>query len=93
MTEQSLKRGRPPLADEAGERFEIRLPAALAAQLRAAGAGSLSRGIMRAAQGLAPLGSPPPTQAQERARARAVRLTRQLARALDEVGPHTEGRP
>lgn len=39
--------GRPSIAAEPGERYQIRLPAILAERLKARGEGSLSRGILR----------------------------------------------
>ena len=43
-------RGRPPIAEAPGQRFMIHLPEKIADDLRAAGSGSLSRGIIRQAQ-------------------------------------------
>lgn len=50
----------------------IRLPQSVADDLRAAGAGSLSRGIIRQAQGEPPLRTPAQGRATKRARARAA---------------------
>ena len=45
-------RGRPPLSPtgEAGERYQVHLPPSVADKLRAYGEGSLSQGIVKAAQ-------------------------------------------
>lgn len=82
MTAEKIKRGRgrPSISAEAGERFEIRLPAEVAAQLRDGGGGSLSRGILRRALGQPPL----------KARASPRPSRRGTAR---EVGADTKGRP
>lgn len=50
----------------------IRLPQSVADDLRAAGAGSLSRGIIRQAQGEPPLRTPAQGRATKRARAGAA---------------------
>lgn len=42
-------RGRPPLSGETGERFQVTIPPTVAANLRAYGGGSLSAGIIKAA--------------------------------------------
>lgn len=42
--------GRPPINGERGERFQVHLPPTIEAALRALGDGSLSQGIVRAAQ-------------------------------------------
>jgi hypothetical protein len=43
--------GRPrTLPGEPGERYQVRLPPSIAAQVRAVGGGSLSRGIIKLAQ-------------------------------------------
>lgn len=42
-------RGRPPLHGEAGERFQVTIPPAIADKLRRYGGGSLSAGIIKAA--------------------------------------------
>jgi hypothetical protein len=39
-------RGRPPIAGVPGERFQIRIPPAVASTLRKLGDGSLSQGIV-----------------------------------------------
>jgi hypothetical protein len=51
VTDKPIKRGRgrPPLASAPGVRFMVHLPEGLAAELKLAGDGSLSRGIMRQA--------------------------------------------
>lgn len=43
-------RGRPPLSGEAGQRYQVHLPPAVAEKLRTYGDGSLSQGIVRAAK-------------------------------------------
>lgn len=48
-TEEKLDkrpRGRPPIAEVAGHRYQVYLPKSTAERLRSAGAGSLSRGIV-----------------------------------------------
>lgn len=45
-------RGRPSLSGETGERFQVTIPPTLADKLRTYGAGSLSAGIIKAAQRL-----------------------------------------
>ncbi len=69
MTDSQTKRsvGRPAISDEPSEPFTVRLPAHVVALVKAAGGGSLSRGIIRQAMGQAPLS----TVKRDRARARA----------------------
>ena len=50
MTGQKRPRGRPPLAGEAGQRYQVHLPPTVAEKLREHGDGSLSQGIVRAAK-------------------------------------------
>lgn len=47
-------RGRPPLSPsgETGERYQVTIPPSVADKLRAYGGGSLSQGIVKAAQKL-----------------------------------------
>lgn len=72
MTEKPKRgRGRPPLDAEPGERFMVHLPEQIAEDLRAAGAGSLSRGIIRQVQGLPPIVTPERARARKRAKAAA----------------------
>lgn len=75
MADKPVKRGRgrPSLTGKAGERFHIRLPQSLADDLKAAGGGSLSRGIIRQAQGEPPLRTPAQGRASKRARAAAAK--------------------
>jgi hypothetical protein len=65
-------RGRPPLSAEPGVRSMVHLPEKLAEDLRAAGGGSLSRGIIRQAAGEPPIQTPAQGRARKRARARAA---------------------
>lgn len=73
MTEKPKRgRGRPPLDSEnAGERFMVHLPEKIAEDLRAHGAGSLSRGIIRSHQGLPPIVTVKQARARKRARVKA----------------------
>lgn len=79
-------RGRPSIADEPGERFEIRLPATVAEQLRALGQlgtkKSLSRGILRMFRGESPF--------SVHARAKPERPRKRLVKSR-EVGSTQEG--
>lgn len=87
MTELPTKprRGRPPLtADTPGVRSMVHLPKELAEQLRAAGGGSLSRGVIRLANGEPPLRTAKQGKALTRSRARAQKeldiLNRQIGK-------------
>ena len=72
MTEKPKRgRGRPPLSDKPGVRSMVHLPESIADDLRAAGGGSLSRGIIRQAQGEPPISTPAQGRARKRARAKA----------------------
>jgi hypothetical protein len=52
MTGEKPKRGRgrPSLSGETGERYQVTIPPTIAGKLRDHGAGSLSAGIIRAAE-------------------------------------------
>lgn len=50
MPQTKRSRGRPPLAGEAGRRYQVHLPPSVAEKLRAYGAGSISQGIVCAAK-------------------------------------------
>lgn len=50
MMKLKRPRGRPPLAGEAGQRYQVHLPPSVAEKLRRYGDGSLSQGIVRAAK-------------------------------------------
>lgn len=65
-------RGRPPIAAEPGVRSMVHLPEELTDDLRAAGGGSLSRGIIRQAAGHPPIQTPAQGRARKRAKARAA---------------------
>ena len=74
MTEKIIKRGRgrPPIADKPGVRSMVHLPETVADDLRAAGGGSLSRGIIRQHAGEPPINTPAQGRARKRARAKAA---------------------
>ena len=50
MATAKRPRGRPPIAGEAGQRYQVHLPPSVAEKLRRYGEGSLSQGIVRAAK-------------------------------------------
>jgi hypothetical protein len=65
-------RGRPSIADAPGTAYKVHLPEPVADDLRAAGGGSLSRGIIRQHAGEPPIRTPAQGRATKRARARAA---------------------
>lgn len=79
MTDVKPKRGpgRPPISELKGKRSMVHLPIELDAQLRQAGDGSLSLGIIRHATGLPPLLTDARSKARKRARDRAAKQTRE----------------
>jgi hypothetical protein len=66
------RRGRPPISSAPGVRYMIHLPQEIADNLKAAGDGSISRGVIRQATGTPSVAAPKRTKARKRARAKAA---------------------
>jgi hypothetical protein len=87
MAELPIKprRGRPPISKIPGVRSMVHLPAELDTELRAAGGGSLSLGIIRQAAGLPPLRTAKQGKALTRSRARAQKALDVVNRQIGKI--------